>query len=224
MIIAILIATALLMRAQARQLREVAFRYEEFATLRFAPGDAEETTGWARSLLEYLDPSAPARRGLSAATIAYWQGQYDALIAGGGDINRDPDPESLLIVANAAFRESQRSPRPRQEQVQQLDLVLQSYATVLKSPVFVPDAAYNYEYVARMRDAFARARGNAAARPEDKTGRVGDLPAGPTIHGQPGGPPPETKGEQFEILTPMEFGDREAQPEATPGVKPIRRG
>jgi protein-tyrosine-phosphatase len=160
------------------------------------------------------------------ATAAYWQARYDALTAGVEGIDNDPDPEALLIMANAAFRNAQRAAQqPRPAQVQQLDLVLQAYATALKSPVFLADAAYNYEYVVRMREALARARGPAgasAAKPDAP--RAGDLPAGPTIHGRPGGPPPSTKGEEFEILTPMEYGDREAQPEATPGVKPLRKG
>ena len=52
----------------------------------------------------------------------------------------------------------------------------------------------------------------------------GDLPAGPTIHGGPGAPPPDAKTEEFQTIMPMEYGDREAQPEATPGVKRQRKG
>jgi hypothetical protein len=37
-------------------------------------------------------------------------------------------------------------------------------------------------------------------------------------------PPPEEKLEDLDILTPLEFGDREAQPEATPGAKRERKG
>ena len=36
--------------------------------------------------------------------------------------------------------------------------------------------------------------------------------------------PPSTKGEEFEVITPMDYGDREAQPEPTPGVKLPRKG
>ena len=52
----------------------------------------------------------------------------------------------------------------------------------------------------------------------------GGLPAGPTVHGRPGMHPPSTKGEEFEVITPMDYGDREAQPEPTPGVKLPRKG
>jgi hypothetical protein len=52
----------------------------------------------------------------------------------------------------------------------------------------------------------------------------GDLPAGPTIHGGPGAPPPDAKMEELQTIAPMEYGDREAQPEATPGAKRERKG
>jgi hypothetical protein len=53
---------------------------------------------------------------------------------------------------------------------------------------------------------------------------VGELPDGPTIHGRPGTHPQPSRGEEFEILTPMNYGDREAQPEPTPGVKLPKKG
>jgi hypothetical protein len=53
---------------------------------------------------------------------------------------------------------------------------------------------------------------------------AGDLPAGPTIHGSPGAPPPDTKMEELQMIAPMDYGDREAQPTPTPGVKRERKG
>ena len=105
--------------------------------------------------------------------------------------------------------------------------MLQRYASALKSNRFVADAAYNYELIARMRESLGRSRATApVTAPASKSAatRASDLPPGPTIHGKPGGPPPGTTGEQFEILTPMEFGDRESQPEPTTGVRPLRKG
>ena len=32
-------------------------------------------------------------------------------------------------------------------------------------------------------------------------------------------PPPDAKMEELQTIAPMEYGDREAQPEATPGGK-----
>ena len=90
------------------------------------------------------------------------------------------------------------------------------------------EAAYNYELVARVRDGLARAAAGKA-KPDAPAAlparaQAGDLPAGPTLHGRPGAPPPEVKAEEFQIIAPMEFGDREAQPEPTPGGKLPRKG
>ena len=52
----------------------------------------------------------------------------------------------------------------------------------------------------------------------------GELPGGPTIHGRPGTHPQPSRGAEFEIITPMNYGDREAQPEPTPGVKLPKKG
>jgi hypothetical protein len=167
--------------------------------------------------------------GMDGAKARYWRGEYQRLTAlpsPAGD--RDPDPEMLLVAANAAYRNAQHDAGSRQAQVQQLDVLLQSYSSVLKSDRFVPDAAYNYEFVARLRETTGRGgktstAGSArAANPPEP--RAVDLPTGPTLHGRPGGPPPGTKGEEFEIITPMEFGDRESQPEPNAGGRPLRKG
>lgn len=152
----------------------------------------------------------------------YWRGELDRLTrvatAGEGEV----DAETMLVRANAVFRASQRAAKTREDQLQQLDAVLQTYANVLKAPVYLGDAAYNYEYIARVREGLSKPRAAALQSPMAASG--GDLPAGPTIHGRPGGPPPSSKGEEFQIITPMEYGDRETQPEANPGGKPLRKG
>jgi hypothetical protein len=133
----------------------------------------------------------------------------------------------LLAVANAAYRDAQRDPATGPAAAQRLDGVLQAYASALKATRNSNgDAAYNYEFVARVRDRVARAQGKAARITPPPAGIVmgGDLPAGPTIHGTPGAPPPDAKTEEFQTIMPMEYGDREAQPEATPGVKRERKG
>jgi hypothetical protein len=198
--LALFAASAFAVR-EARRLRADADDRERVATLRHV--------GWDNPKSEY------------------WRGEYDRVISVSGPANRDPDIERLLLSANAAFRKTQREAPPRQTHLQQLDAVLQSYASVLKSGPFVADAAYNYEFVARLREAISRGKppasstARASGPPEP---RAVDLPAGPTIHGRPGGPPPGTKGEEFEIIAPMEFGDREAQPEPNAGGKPLRKG
>jgi hypothetical protein len=203
----VLLAAAWWARAEAQQFRARAATLERIATLSLdAEGDADSAEG---------------------ALSAYWRGAYDALTAAGADVAGAADARTLLIAANAAYRAAEQNPKPRAERVQQLDAVLQAYTSALKAPEFLPDAAYNYEFVVKLRDSLARARGGAAARGPAKAEPVtpsSDLPTGNTIHGRPGAPPPEMKGEEFEILTPMEYGDRETQPEPTPGAKPLRKG
>jgi hypothetical protein len=167
--------------------------------------------------------AADARR--DQATAGYWRGRYaDAMDIGRQEIDRD----LLLIAANASFRASQREGTVGQPAVQRLDGVLQAYAAVLKAAPRQAEAAYNYEFVARVRDGIARASAGRAKpdapAPAPPRTETSDLPIGPTLHGQPGAPPPDVKAEDFKIIAPMEFGDREAQPEPTPGGKLPRKG
>lgn len=161
---------------------------------------------------------------IARATVAYWLGRYGAVAADTSESAVDAD--ILLAAANAAFREAQRDPAVGPAAVQRLDGVLQAYASALKASPRHTEAAYNYEYVARIRDQVARSPQGRIARSPAAAGPVmgGDLPAGATIHGGPGAPPPDAKMEELQMIAPMEYGDREAQPEATPGGKRERKG
>jgi hypothetical protein len=168
----------------------------------------------------------------TTATVSYWLGQYGGITADTN--NAEADAHVLRTVANAAFRASERDPLSGPAAVQRLDGVLQAYASALKASPRDVEAAYNYEYIARLRDQVARAPHGKPLKPAPgpalgaalakAAAMAGDLPAGPTIHGRPGAPPPEAKMEDLQMLAPMEYGDREAQPEATPGGKRERKG
>ena len=169
---------------------------------------------------------ADVERGVDAgttATVDYWLGRYGSIAA--DTTNADADAHVLRTVANAAFRNSEREPLTGSAAIQRLDGVLQAYASALKASPRDVQAAYNYEYVARLRDQVARAPQGKPLKPMPSAAlRAGDLPSGPTIHGRPGAPPPDAKMEDLQMLAPMEYGDREAQPEATPGAKRERKG
>ena len=161
---------------------------------------------------------------IAKATVAYWLGRYGAVAA--DTANSDADAAILLASANAAYREAQRDAAVGPAAVQRLDGVLQAYASALKASPRNAEAAYNYEYVARVRDEVARSPQGRIAKSAAANGPVmgGDLPAGATIHGGPGAPPPDAKMEELQTIMPMEYGDREAQPEPTPGAKRERKG
>lgn len=220
----VLFTAAWLSWSEARLAARVADARQQMATLQF---QIDDTLSPLASISDYVPGQAGSlsddiRR--IRAKVAYWIGGYDQVIE---ERSEEVDPEVLLTAANAAFRASERdAAAPQQEQVQRLDGVLQAYAAVLKAAPRHVEAAYNYEYVSRVRDQVAsRVPGKTpppAAAP--RRAQAGDLPGGNTIHGRPGGPPPEAKAEEFQVIAPMEYGDREAQPEATPGGKIQRKG
>ena len=220
----VLVAAAWLSWSEARLAARVADARQQMATLQF---EVDDTLMPAASISDYLPGetgslSANVRR--LRATVAYWVGGYDDVIEEG---RQELDADILLTAANGAFRASTRAAGgSQQEQVQRLDGVLQAYASVLKASPRHGDAAYNYEYVTRVRDQVASRIASKTPAPPVQAARAqgGDLPAGNTIHGRPGGPPPDAKTEEFQVIAPMEYGDREAQPEATPGGKIQRKG
>jgi hypothetical protein len=161
--------------------------------------------------------AATERRLTFVESSEYWSGKYDA-VAEQATADR---PESLLMAANAAFRKAQRDAMGGAP-VERLDQVMQAYASALKNGGFHRDAAFNFEYVARLRDAARTPR--RAPPPPATPAPADDLPAGATLHGRPGMHPPNTRGEDFEVLTPMDYGERETRPESTPGRPLPRKG
>jgi hypothetical protein len=228
-------AVAWLSWSESRLALRVADAKQDIATLNHDNVDALTP---ARALSDYLPGD---RRRLSdeisiaKATVSYWLGRYDSVAA---DTNSGKaDADILLAAANAAFRDVQRNPGTGPAAVQRLDGVLQAYASAMKatseqqalaSVALAKQAAYNYEFVTRVRDQVARIAANKAAKIGPITPATpvmgGDLPLGPTVHGAPGAPPPDAKMEELQTIAPMEYGDREAQPEATPGGKKDRKG
>jgi hypothetical protein len=210
--------------SEAKLTARVAVAKERLATLDLQVDDDLEAD---TALSDYLPIDAQSlstdiRR--TRTTAEYWLARYGVVME---EANGDLDAEVLLAAANAAFRLHEREGGAGPAQVQRLDGVLQAYVAVLKAAPKQMDAAYNYEYVSRVRDQVARSVGKptkelprTAAAPR----KPGDLPAGSTVHGRPGGPPPDMKAEEMEVIAPMNYGDREAQPEATPGAKRERKG
>jgi hypothetical protein len=164
------------------------------------------------------------------ATSDYWEARYAALEpkrdAGGAITERDP--EVLLHAANAAFRTSQGE-SDRNLAMRRLDTVVKTYAEVIKSAgngANSADAAYNYEYAIRVRDALGKVKGaTAKTAAAAKVAEVeSDLPAGPTVHGRPGGPPAASSMAQFKIVIPKRGEERKDDPQAGKGGTKVRKG
>ena len=165
-------------------------------------------------------------------TAAYWLGRYDALAferdAGGAPVEHDP--KVLLLAANAGYRASRLDTVDRQTALERLESIIRNYVDVLKTSVgnggdaqnpeghVLDDAAYNYEFAVRARDALERARSNTPpAAP------AGSEPP-PSIHGRPGGPPKNADASKFKIVVPKRSDERDDNPEGGQGQEKVRKG
>lgn len=153
----------------------------------------------------------------ASAVSAFWRGDYGTLAASTSDAEaiEDVDPSILLLSANAAFR-LEKPVRGNPISVQRLERILDTYAEVLKRAPDDFTAAYNYEFVARVRDQLIRpgaTRGRApAAKPPE------------TIHGTEGGRPDASNMSPFQTLQPLEGDERRDTEEAGKRQPRIRRG
>ena len=175
--------------------------------------------------LRVVPPLGAIESGLreQRATSRYWRGRYSELAvktdAVGGVTERDPG--LLLVAANAAYREAatgQNDPGA----VQRLEGVLTQYSDVLRRGPWQYDAAYNYEFLAKRRDALIRSR-------SQKSGQRGRQAAAPempehTLHGRPGDVPPGADMNEFKVIVPQRSDQRREQPEAGKGGPKARKG
>ena len=183
--------------------------------------------------------------GARRAAAAYWDQRYGVLSLArdaSGDLV-ETNPDILFLAANAAYRTGWRPDGEGPGTVRVLDGLISNYAEVLRRAPGHVDAAYNYEFAVRAR--LAAVRDSRSGRPDGAAAEgpatppagqptAGDgsearrygLPAGPTIHGQPGAPPEDSDGSRFKTLVPMRPDERqEGAPERSgEGGRPARKG
>lgn len=202
------------------QTRHAAAR-RAFLMMRFAaPAEEYAAIGRARRFL-------PARwrddLWTRQAASQYWLAQY-GLLARVTDAERRAtnaaDAVYRMLVANAAYREiggalSQETP------VERLDDIARLYLDVLEHDPERIDAAYNYEYVVRRKNALVR---DQAARRRAGAAAAAPAPPGATLHGRPGAPPPQPDMGDFKIIVPQRPEERRRQPDAGAGAGRVRKG
>ena|SRR5438477_6563607 len=96
------------------------------------------------------------------AQLKYWQGQYAAISS--------PQPESgntaseniglQMVVATAGYRAGRLQAKDKPATIQAVEAGMQAYLGVLKSTTRNEDAAYNYEYLARLKDELLEGKAN----------------------------------------------------------------
>ena len=138
--------------------RRVARAEQQMATLEL---DAPDTT--YAELSEYLDfaESMPwlfgdTRADLAArrVTLRYWRGEFAGILADYADTTSAEVTGNLplqFIVANAAYRAGVNAEAEREEVLRAIDGAIGVYLGVLQESPDHPDAAYNYEYLIRLR-------------------------------------------------------------------------
>lgn len=188
----------------ARYERHMADVQERAATRQYA--GASESLQQAEEYLEYTrwlpgvgDDAAKEVRAREAA-LQYWQRQYDELVPAQPEPVAAVDETNLdlqLVVANAAFRSNPARAKDRESLVQALDEAASGYLTVLKNDRWNEDAAYNFEYVVRLRDEVAKGRRQPPEPKEDD----GDL-------GESGAPADTTNSGEFKIYIPLQGDER----------------
>jgi hypothetical protein len=158
-------------------------------------------------------------------SAAYWQADYKALTTaapttGASATPAAQDPDVLFVTANAAYRALDVDGADRATVVQQLDRVIKRYAEVLQQRAH-EDAAFNYEYLVRLRDTTAHGRGPVASIKPDLTGSTGSHP---TVHGHVGGPPKGVEMQQFKVMVPKRSDERKEGLEPGKGAAKERKG
>ncbi len=159
------------------------------------------------------------------AASKYWLTDY-ASLGVPRDSNGEPteqDSQLLLEAANAAYRTIKRTGSDPLV-IQQLGSVMGIYAEVMKRDPHNIDAAYNYEFVGRIRDSLSHASASKPGEKGQAKSTAMSTPPKQTIHGNQGGPPNGTDMSPFKLLVPKQGDERKEDPEAGKGGKRVRKG
>ena len=180
--------------------RQIADAQQSVATFRYA-GVAEGLASVERSL-EYGSRfpgvgNGPLNRVRARrAAVQYWQRQYAAVVPQQADpvgaIAAD-NVELQLVVANAVYRTGRAKATDRATYLQAVKTGIDAYLAVLRNATRHDIAAYNYEYLVRLRDDIEKRRGTPDLSQDE------DAP-----YGEEGSPPMSGPLRQFKILVPLE--------------------
>ena len=226
--VAVMAVGATLWMGGRLQSRDVGAR-RSFLMMQYGPPLAEyEALERATRLVPEIGGVARWRAGLRTQRAAshYWLGRYPELTAPGQPIPDaraagTGDPGHLLLIANAAYRQALADLND-QTPPEGLDGIARLYLDVLDGDAELVDAAYNYEFVVRLRNQLVRDR---TAR---RRSRPGDASEGrsitPSLHGSPGAAPPDADLKEFKVIVPQRPEERSQQPEAGVGGGKVRKG
>jgi hypothetical protein len=171
------------------------------------------------SRLPWIGPGPVNELRARRTAADYWRGEYASIVPAGADPTAAiaPDNTALqLVAANAVYRAGMQTAKDRDTLLQVIDRSLTAYRSVLRNTASNEDAAYNYEYLVRLRAQAARSVRRQPA-PADTASKT-------SAHGVRGAPPPERQAQPFEILIPQDKDTPEESPDASRSGPVRRRG
>jgi hypothetical protein len=134
------------------------------------------------------------------AALQYWQGQYDVLVRNENDVAPGAPSDNgdlQFLIANAIYREGLSRVADRTSLMAALDAGVGAYRNVLQNVGRHADAAYNYEYVSKLRSSVEKGRLKTVPSPE---------PDDP--HGKTGAGEDLADTSAFKVYVPLEAGER----------------
>ena len=162
-----------------------------------------------------------AHRQRTAAS--YYRANYETVDSLDTELSKNQvDPALFFLSANTLFRIALQNEEVSAV-VEKLDEAVQAYANLLKKEPEHRDAAYNYEFVVKFRNALAaQIKSQTLDRAAQEAER--DLPPPPALHGDEGAPPIDTEEEDFNVIIPLRPEERDELMKAGSGRRPKRRG
>lgn len=189
--------------------QQVAAAQHTLVTLRYDRAAQEladaSDTGLLAPLLDRF--TTGPRRELALAN--YWSANFEALRAA-------DDVDVQMLAANAEYRALRAGGGPWQGVVGRLDSIARRYADILRAAPGHEDAAYNLEFVVRLRSAVMKARQPLPAGDRSVEGL--------TVHGSTGAPPLDTDAKKFRMIVPMMPDERQEAEEAGRSGQKLRKG
>ena len=203
----ILVAAGAILWRSSEYERRLAAAERDLVTLKYedAAAAAAQPGGRLANLMPLTRTAGDAKA--LASTAGYWRGDYEAAIQ---------NPDAKLLAANAQFRKIRETGGSWQAVVGRMDTVVKQYAEILRENPNNTEAAFNYEYVVRLRAVFA-ARKLPVPPLNAKTN-------GLTIHGYAGAPPEESDMKKFKMIVPMRPDERLEAEKAGKGTTKVRKG
>ena len=207
-VIVLLAIGGILWTASKREERLAAAEYR-LTTLRYETAASELAEATAASVLDpilrRISPPADVER----AAASYWLGDLETLTAA-------DDPALKLLATNAEYRALRLAGGPWQAVVARLDAIGKRYADILRTDPASEDAAYNFEFILRLRSSVVGAKQPLPS---------GDYAfGGVTPHGVAGAPPDESDAKKFKMIVPMLTDERQEAEEAGRAARKVRKG